>query len=268
MRLSVLVCFVVCILVAVASGSVFKLTDDNVDDQLAHGDWILLFNDASKHKQEENEWTALGAYLKETRSSYMVGKVDCGKYPDTCYDRKLKPKDLPKKFFLQSSDDSYTPITASTPTDILSNISHIINGDVISLTKDNFAQVRAGDKWLVEFYAPWCGHCKQLTPIWKQLATEAKKKGSDFKVAKLDANAEQELGKEFGVTGFPTIKLIHGDKVFTHEGARTVKGFFDFVANPPPPKVEEEVEIEYVDETEEEEVQPAGEEAATDRVEL
>lgn len=46
---------------------------------------------------------------------------------------------------------------------------------------------------------------------------------------------------------------IHGETVYEHSGPRTIKGFTEFVKNPPPPKVEEEVEIEYVDETGEEE---------------
>jgi len=238
-------------LLSLVAGGVVKLTDDNVDDQLSHGDWLILFYDGSKHKAEKAEWKALGSHVKEAHANFLVGIVDCAKYPDTCYDRKLKKKDLPKKYLLQSADSSFTPFTASTPSDILSNASYIINGDVVVLTKDNFEQVRNGDKWLIEFYAPWCGHCKQLIPTWKQLATEAKKK--NFHVAKIDAATENEIAKEFDVTGFPTIKLVHGDQVFTHDGPRTVKGFTDFVANPPPPKVEEEVEIEYYDELEEEE---------------
>jgi len=65
---------------------------------------------------------------------------------------------------------------------------------VLDPTKDAF----------VEFYAPWCGHCKRLTPIWEKLAG-AFKGDSNVVVASVDADAHKDLGTKFGVTGFPTL---------------------------------------------------------------
>lgn len=59
----------------------------------------------------------------------------------------------------------------------------------------------------MEFYAPWCGHCKSLAPVYEQVAT-AFKKEKDVVVAKVDADAHKDLGERFGVTGFPTIKFF------------------------------------------------------------
>ena len=47
------------------------------------------------------------------------------------------------------------------------------NGPVVKLTESNFKDLVLNDKntmWLIEFYAPWCGHCKKLAPIWDELA--------------------------------------------------------------------------------------------------
>merc|ERR1712223_2166588 len=66
---------------------------------------------------------------------------------------------------------------------------------------------------LVEFYAPWCGHCKQLAPIWAKLGSTA-----------------NEL-EEIKVQGFPTIKLIKaGDNsIVDFDGERTEAGFTKFL---------------------------------------
>ena len=58
--------------------------------------------------------------------------------------------------------------------------------DVIVLDDSNFDELvnNSKDMWLIEFYAPWCGHCKNLEPEWNKAATELKGK---VKVAKVDA---------------------------------------------------------------------------------
>jgi protein disulfide-isomerase A6 len=50
------------------------------------------------------------------------------------------------------------------------------NSDVVKLTTSNFNKdvVNSADIWMVEFYAPWCGHCKQLTPQWEKAAKALK----------------------------------------------------------------------------------------------
>lgn len=79
--------------------------------------------------------------------------------------------------------------------------------DVIVLDESNFdAQIKgSNDIWFVEFYAPWCGHCKALEPEWNQAAADMKGK---VKFAKVDATENQGLAQRFGVQGYPTIKYF------------------------------------------------------------
>ncbi len=77
--------------------------------------------------------------------------------------------------------------------------------DVVELTESNFKKLvlDSDDMWLVEFFAPWCGHCKNLAPHWKKAATELKGK---VKLGAVDATVHQSLAGQYGVQGYPTIK--------------------------------------------------------------
>ncbi|EFJ45579.1 hypothetical protein VOLCADRAFT_105867 [Volvox carteri f. nagariensis] len=83
--------------------------------------------------------------------------------------------------------------------------------DVVTLTSDNFRTqvVKSNDLWLVEMYAPWCGHCKALKPAWIEAASELAGK---VKIGAVDCTAHQTVCSEYGVQGYPTIKFFGADK--------------------------------------------------------
>jgi protein disulfide-isomerase-like protein len=104
----------------------------------------------------------------------------------------------------------------------------------LDLTPANFDQKVDGSKAVfVEFYAPWCGHCKHLAPEYEKVG-EAFANSPTVLVAKVDADAHRELGQRFGVTGFPTLKFFPkgwkaGDESTPYEGGRTADDIIDFI---------------------------------------
>lgn len=104
---------------------------------------------------------------------------------------------------------------------------------VIDLIPDNFDKlVLTGKPALVEFFAPWCGHCKTLAPVYEQLAQNFAFAKDQVIIAKVDADAEKSLGKRFGVQGFPTIKFFDGksEKPEDYNGGRDLESLSEFIS--------------------------------------
>jgi len=99
---------------------------------------------------------------------------------------------------------------------------------VVKLTQDNFYDKTSQGAWFVEFYAPWCGHCKQLAPTWSQLATEYKSKGNPVNVGAVDCTSEINLATTWGIAGYPTLKFLKDDKMYDYHETRTLESFVKF----------------------------------------
>ena len=97
---------------------------------------------------------------------------------------------------------------------------------VVNLAADNFeAEVlNSDDLWIVEFYAPWCGHCKQLTPEYIKAAKALK---GHIRLGALDATKFSTISNKYGVEGFPTIKVFGKDKTTPteYQGGRKAADF-------------------------------------------
>ncbi|KCV70239.1 hypothetical protein H696_02569 [Fonticula alba] len=102
--------------------------------------------------------------------------------------------------------------------------------DVVDLNKDNFDSVvnAEGATSMVEFFAPWCGHCKQLAPKYEEAATKLKGIAT---IAKVDCTEQTELCQKHGIRGYPTLKVFRnkGDSVVDYSGAREVDALVSFM---------------------------------------
>lgn len=116
---------------------------------------------------------------------------------------------------------------------------------VLELT-DKFADIRReGDNWLVMFYAPWCGHCKRLEPIWGHVAQSLYR--TNIRVGRVDCTRFTSLATEFSIQGFPTIKFIKNDEEHNFHGDRTKDDIINFALRMSGPPVQQITKSETMD---------------------
>lgn len=75
---------------------------------------------------------------------------------------------------------------------------------------------------LLEFYAPWCGHCQKLEPEYSKAAKALKDEG--IVLAKVDASVHRKLSDKEGCKGYPTLKFLTEGHEVPFTGGRTADG--------------------------------------------
>lgn len=96
----------------------------------------------------------------------------------------------------------------------------------ITATDKNFKQLIATGKVLVDFWAPWCGPCKSISPLLDALASTH---GDSISVVKVDVDTTT-IASEYKIRGIPTLILFEdGIPVKTQVGAITKAKLFEFV---------------------------------------
>ncbi|CAM8970432.1 unnamed protein product [Rhodiola kirilowii] len=100
--------------------------------------------------------------------------------------------------------------------------------DVVVLKEGNFSDAIQKNRFvMVEFYAPWCGHCQALAPEYAAAATELKDDG--VVLAKVDATEENELSQEYDVQGFPTVVFFIDGVHKPYSGQRTKEAIVTWI---------------------------------------
>ncbi|KAM6578666.1 hypothetical protein CsatB_030503 [Cannabis sativa] len=227
---------------SVSADDVVVLTDSNFEKEVGQDRAALVefYAPWCGHcKKLAPEYEKLGASFKKAKS-VLIGKVDCDEHKSVCSKYGVSgyptlqwfPKGSlePKKYegprtaealaeFVNKEGGTNVKIAA-------------VPSSVVVLSSDNFDEVVLNNEKdvLVEFYAPWCGHCKSLAPIYEKVAS-AFKLDEDVVIANLDADKYRDLAEKYGISGFPTLKFFpKGNKAGEdYDGGRDVDDFVTFI---------------------------------------
>uniref|UniRef100_A0A8C5MJG1 Protein disulfide-isomerase n=1 Tax=Leptobrachium leishanense TaxID=445787 RepID=A0A8C5MJG1_9ANUR len=228
---------------------VLILTDKNFDKFVADKETVLLefYAPWCGHcKQFAAEYEKIAKTLKENYPPIPVAKIDATAETDVAvkYDISGYPTfKILKKGQTVDYDGSRTEEA------IVAKVKEVSQPDwapppeaTLVLTKENFdAVVENSDIILVEFYAPWCGHCKKLAPEYEKAAQELNKHIPAIPLAKVDATTETELATKYYVSGYPTLKIFRKGKAFDYNGPREKYGIIDYMteqAGPPSKQIQ------------------------------
>ncbi|KAF7301708.1 Protein disulfide isomerase [Mycena indigotica] len=113
-----------------------------------------------------------------------------------------------------------------------------VPSDVINLTTSTFLPIVEKEPLiLVEFFAPWCGHCKALAPQYEEAASILK--GRNIKIAKVDCVDEADLCQANGIQGYPTLRVYRYGQATDYQGPRKADGIVAYMTKQALPAVSE-----------------------------
>ncbi|VDD92006.1 unnamed protein product [Enterobius vermicularis] len=102
-----------------------------------------------------------------------------------------------------------------------------VPSDVIELN-ERFLKVKDDGYWFVEFYAPWCAHCKRLMPIWEHVGHALADQKSPVRVGKLDCTRFTRVASALDIQGYPTVIFFRNGEKRVYEGERRKEALVDF----------------------------------------
>lgn len=230
------------LLVGVRSDDVTVLSPDNFENEVGkdRGALVEFYAPWCGHcKKLAPEYEKLGASFKKVKS-VLIAKVDCDDHKSLC--SKYGVSGFPTlKWFPKGSLEPKDYNGGRTAED-LTNFINTEGGthvkvtvplsEVVVLTSESFDSVVLDETKdvLVEFYAPWCGHCKNLAPTYENVAA-AFKLEKDVVIANVDADKYKDLAEKYGVGGFPTLKFFPKTNKAgeDYDGGRNLDDFVAFI---------------------------------------
>ncbi|KAB7507841.1 Thioredoxin domain-containing protein 5 [Armadillidium nasatum] len=199
------------------------------------------------HKRLEPTWASLAKSFEHDKS-VIIGKLDCTKYKTICTEYEVKgyPTLLwiedGKKIAKYSGDRSHEDLKRFVVEQLGERRDEDDDNEkerertaptVVTLTGENIENAISIGTTFIKYYAPWCGHCKRLAPIFEELG----KKFVGFEgvtIAKVDCTQEvnRDLCSNEKINGFPTLILYKdGEKQAEYNGDRSLSDMAEFITS-------------------------------------
>ncbi|WWC87598.1 protein disulfide-isomerase domain [Kwoniella dendrophila CBS 6074] len=222
-----------------------QLTDDTFRKETASGIWLVEhYSPKCSHcRAFAPTWTQMAKDKQhlERLSGFHMGQVNCLAQGDLCnsngikfypqlmlyVDGEAKPHytgdrsyaDLEK--FINEKTAEYTQSHDNAGADggegSVGDRPNM-DGQVVEIDQAQFETYKEKGPAMVEFFAPWCGHCKKLRPTYEKLAQEMKGK---LNVLAVDCDQHNSFCRSVGIAGYPTIRMYHHDTKTDYTGSRT-----------------------------------------------
>ncbi|KAK8861263.1 protein disulfide-isomerase domain [Kwoniella newhampshirensis] len=231
-----------------------QLTDDNFKSNTAQGLWLIEhFSPKCGHcRAFAPTWTQLAKDKQhlERLTGFHMAQVNCLAQGDLCNSNGIKfyPQlilyidGVPQPHY--SGDRSHADLSAyidehsstysqEAMKDAEENAegagSRFANpvGKIAEVDELGLEALRSSGPVLTEFFAPWCGHCKRLRPIYEQLADAMKGK---LNIAAVDCEDHKAFCRSVGIQGYPTIRMFHHATSTEYTGPRSLEKLSEFAS--------------------------------------
>ncbi|KAI7831360.1 thioredoxin-like protein [Gamsiella multidivaricata] len=209
--------------------------------------FVKFYSPECKHSQKlAPTWEKLAVEHKDWQRTkgFKLAEVNCLANADVCEDNDIvsyptmqyyKGKSVTKytkertteamNEFVAAMAAEYINVPNNVSADEVGEVKVNALGKVVVLDLESYDRRTKFGPWLIEYYAPWCGHCKALAPIYEQLAEAMKDK---VNVAKVDCTQNEDICRRERIRGYPTIKLHQHGQSIEFKKQRSVEGMSEF----------------------------------------